>query len=228
MSCVVAALVLNFPLSLAQEARHRTLKTEGIKLPRKKNPVVHRDAVKANSRASKKNWKWKKGEEIKPLDISPEKNAAFKAFEGPELPISHQMPPVGNPEAVAKHNEEVVARLALDKNQPGERNLDTPVTAKSEDVALFTDTHSDYTLGLKSLILVIMCPGGHDCENDVRSLLLLDTLFFHIFAHTSLRTSIIHIRFPLTGTTPVLSIVHISTMLKTIWIFWSDIITTFT
>ena len=90
------------------------------------------------------------------------------------------MPPIANPEAVAKHNEEVVARLALDKNQPGERNLDTPVTAKSEDVALFTDTHSDYTLGLKSLILVIMCPGGHDCENDVCSLLLLDTTLFSI------------------------------------------------
>ena len=103
LTCVVAAIVLNLPLSFAQEARHRTLKTEGIKLPRKKNPVVHRDAVKANSRASKKNWKWKKGEEIKALDISPEKNAAFKDFKGPKLPISHQIPPVPNPEAVAEH-----------------------------------------------------------------------------------------------------------------------------
>ena len=85
------------------------------------------------------------------------------------------------PEAVGKHNEEVMARRGLDKYHPSERNLDTPVTAESEDVALFTDTHSDYTLGLKSLILVIMCPGGHDCENDVRYLLLLDTLFVHIF-----------------------------------------------
>ena len=85
------------------------------------------------------------------------------------------------PEAVGKHNEEFITRHGLDKYHPSERNLDTPVTAESEDVALFTDTHSDYTLGLKSLILVIMCPGGHDCENDVRYLLLLDTLFVHIF-----------------------------------------------
>ena len=38
LTCAVAAIVLNLPLSFAQEqeARHRTLKTEGIKLPRKK------------------------------------------------------------------------------------------------------------------------------------------------------------------------------------------------
>ena len=65
------------------------------------------------------------------------------------------------PEAVGKHNEEFITRHGLDKYHPSERNLDTPVTAESEDVALFTDTHSDYTLGLKSLMLVIMCPDGH-------------------------------------------------------------------
>ena len=45
-----------------------------------------------------------------------------------------------------------MARRGLDKYHPSERNLDTPVTAESEGVALFTDTHSDYTPGLKSLI----------------------------------------------------------------------------
>ena len=101
LTCVVAAIVLNLPLSFAQEARHRTLKTEGIKLPRKKTPLVHHDTVKTNSQANEKR------EDIKPLHISPEKNAAFKDFKGPKLPISHQMPPVPNPEAVSKHNEEL-------------------------------------------------------------------------------------------------------------------------
>lgn len=221
LACIVAAIVLNFPLLFAQEVRHRTLKTEGIKLPRT-GRKVQRDAVRANSQASKKMG------DIKPLYISPEKNAAFKAFEGPKLPISHQMPPVANAEAVAKHNEEVIARRGLDKDQPSKRNLNTPVKAESEDAALFIDTHSEYTLGLKSLVLVIMCPGGHDCENDVRSFVASGhSILPYVQFTQACVSSIIHTRSPLTATTLVLSIAHISKTLMTTWIFWSDIITTF-